>query len=233
MQLKKITEYGKKGYFYVGKTEIFTISWDNGKNPIFFCFGKDRRVKKISKDYFARETIGSHYKTIENQLPLDIESYRITEDPSDNRYLCSHQEGIIYGFDNTGKKFFEWEADEIGQGHSIYDIKYQEDNFLWLAFPGGQTVTQVSLKTKKETHRIGNYLWDDKFEYLSYPESISISNNTLYIPNMGNNKLLRLSLETLQLELFYIFEEKLWQYEQTPLGIFIITDSGIYEIENE
>ena len=48
---------------------------------------------------------------------------------------------------------------------------------------------------------------------------------------MGNNKLFKFDNETKELELVETFEEKLWQYEETNLGIFIITDTGIYEIE--
>ena len=233
MQLKKITEFGKTGYFYVGESEIFTINWNNGANPDFYAFGEDREIRQVTKDYFATKTIGDDYRLIENQLPSSIESYKTAKDENSNQYFCFYQDGIVYGFDKKGKKFLEWCADEIGVGHPIYDIKYQKNGLLWLAFPTGQTVTQVSLEQQKETFKIGEYSWDDTSEPLSYPESISINDNCLFIPNMGNNKLFRVNLKTLDIEHINTFEEKLWQYEQTSIGTFIITDTGLYEIEKE
>ena len=231
MQLKKITEKGKTGNFYVGKSEILTISWNNGANPDFFAFGESRELRQVDKEYFAIETVGENYKLIEEQLPSSIESYQSTKDEKGNQYFCFYQEGIIHGFDQNGKRILEWGADEIGQGHPIYDIDYQFPDFLWLAFPTGQTVTQVSITDRKETYKIGEYTWDDKYDPLSYPESLFVKGKFVFIPNMGNNKLFRFDNETKELELIETFEEKLWQYETTDLGTFIVTDTGIYELE--
>ncbi len=48
---------------------------------------------------------------------------------------------------------------------------------------------------------------------------------------MGHHKLFRLDNETKELKLIETFNEKLWQYKETDWGTFIITDTGIYEIE--
>lgn len=122
---------------------------------------------------------------------------------------------------------------EVGEGHPIYDIKFQEPHFLWLAFPTGQTVAKVNLTDKKEVYKIGEYSWDDNCEPLSYPESVFIKDNNLFIPNMGNNKLFKVDTQTKKMDLKMTFQEKLWQYEETPIGTFIVTDTGIYELEND
>jgi hypothetical protein len=230
MKLKKITEKGKTGNFYVGQSEILIVSWNNGANPDFYAFDKTKNLRQVDKEYFALATTGVNYKTIEEQLPSSIESYSTTKDNNGNIYYCLYQDGIIYGFDKTGTKFTEWTA-EVGEGHPIYDIKYQEPDYLWLAFPTGQTVAQVSISKQKETYKIGEYSWDDNSEPLSYPESIFIKEQTLYIPNMGNNKLFKFNIETKELILVNTFDEKIWQYEETDIGTFIVTDTGIYEIE--
>ena len=230
MQLKKITDKGKTGNFYIGKSEILTISWNNGANPDFFAFGDSREVRQVDKEYFALATIGENYRLIEEQLPSSIESYQSTKDENGNIYFCFYQEGVIHGFDKNAKRTLEWVADEIGEGHPIYDIDYQSPDFLWLAFPTGQTVTQVSISEKKETFRIGEYTWEEKYEPLSYPESLFVKGESIFIPNMGSNKLFRLNNESKELQLIETFTEKLWQYGETELGIFIVTDTGIYEI---
>ena len=233
MRITKITEFGSKSYFYPSNTEVFTIEWSNGTNPKFYAFGEDRTVRQVDKDYFALNTIGSNYRKIEEQLPAKVESYRTTKDNLGNIYFCFYQESIIHGFDKEGNKFLEWDAGELGQGHAIYDIKYQTNGFIWLAFPSGQTVTQASLENKQETFRIGDYSWEEKYEPLSYPESISLNNNYLYIPNMGHNKLFKVNLESYEYEHVSTFEERLWQYEETNLGTFVITDTGLFEVEDD
>lgn len=231
MQLKKITDKGKTGNFYEGEKEILTIRWNDGTNPDFFAFDKSKIVRQVDKEYYAISTIGKDYKIIEDQLPSKIESYQMTKDEKGNRYFCFYQEGIVFGFNRECKKFLEWSADEIGQGHPIYDIKYQFPDFLWLTFPTGQTVTQVSISDRKEIFKLGEYTWEEKYDPLSYPESIFVKGKFVYIPNMGNNKLYRFDSETKNLELIETFKEKLWQYGESDLGTFIVTDTGIYEIE--
>ena len=231
MRLKKITDIGKAGYIHVGQSEILTIQWNNGRNPAFFAFDKTLEIRQVEQEYFAKMTIGDNYEKIEQQLPSKIHNYQNTKGLNGDLYFCTFQEAIIYGFDRLGQKFLEWHI-EVGEGHPIYDIKFQEPDYLWLAFPTGQTVTQVSLTDKKEVYKIGEYSWDDNHELLSFPESIFVKGDFLFIPNMGNNKLFKVNLETKKIQLLATFEERIWQYEETELGIFIITDTGIYKIED-
>ena len=232
MGLLKITDKGKMGNIYRGPNELLTIQWENGGKPTYYAFGFDKIVKQVDKSYFAISTIGDDYSKIEKQIPLNIENYQSTRDENGNIYLCTFQEGIIHGFDANYEKFLEWSADEVSGGHAIYHIAYQYPDFLWLAFPTGQTVTQVSISEKKETFKIGSYSWKagEDYEPLSYPESLCVTKNCLYIPNMGNKKLFRLDLLTKEMELLNTFEERIWQYDETDIGTFIVTDTGIYEL---
>ena len=50
---------------------------------------------------------------------------------------------------------------------------------------------------------------------------------------MGNKKLFKVDLLTKNMDLILTFEEKIWQYEETEIGTFIVTDTGLYELENE
>jgi len=229
MRLQKVTDKGKTGNFYSAKNEILTISCNNGTNPEFYSFDDTLQVRQVDLDYFALSTIGETYKEIEKNLPAPIFYYQQTKGQNGEIYLCTYQEDIIYGFDKLGKKIYEWQP-EIGVGHPIYDIKFQASNCLWLAFPTGQTVAQVSLTDKIEIYRIGDYSWDDISDPLSYPESIFIKDNFLYIPNMGNCKLFKMDLDTKAIEHLATFEEKIWQYEETDIGTFVVTDTGIYKV---
>ena len=114
--------------------------------------------------------------------------------------------------------------------HLLYVIWFSP-SLLWVVAATGQTVSQVSISEKKETFKIGEYSWEDDSEHLSYPESIFLTEKYLYIPNMGNKRLYKVDLTTKKLKLINTFEEKIWQYSETDIGTFIITDSGTYEME--
>ena len=232
MKLTKITDISGTGNFDVGQREVLICSWNNGANPDFYAFDISKIVRKVDEEYFAKSIVGENYKKIEKILLDKVHNYRITKSHNGDIYFCTFQKGTIYGFDNLGNSILNWNI-EFGEGHLIYDIKYQEPDFLWLAFPTGQTVTQVRLTDKKEVFKIGEYSWDDNCEPLSYPESIFIKDDNLFIPNMGNNKLFKVDIMTKKMELIMTFQEKIWQYEDTEIGTFIVTDTGIYELEND
>jgi hypothetical protein len=35
------------------------------------------------------------------------------------------------------------------------------------------------------------------------------------------------------MDLIMTFQERTWQYEETEFGTFIVTDTGVYELEND
>jgi outer membrane protein assembly factor BamB len=230
MTLNKITDKQRTSYLHITQTEILTIDWSDGKNLVFYAFDKSENLRIVDKDYFGLTTVGNNYKKIEKQLFGSLEDYCSTKGENGDIYFCTHQEDKLYRFDKNGNKTLEWEV-EIGVGHPIYDIKFESPDFMWFAFPTGQTVSQVSISEKKEVFKVGEYSWEDDSEFLSYPESIFITQSHLYIPNMGNNRLYKLDLKTKELTLIKTFEEKIWQYAQTEFGTFIVTDSGIYEMK--
>ena len=131
-----------------------------------------------------------------------------------------------------GELLLEWSIDDIGDGHSIYDIEFEPPSYLWMAFPSGHTVSRVSLQDKKEAFRFGNYTWEDITEPLNFPESIFRRDDNLYISNMGNGELLSVNLRTRNITHVATFTDSIWQYGETTIGKFIITDKGLYEIKN-
>ena len=210
MQLKKITGKGKTGKLYLGQSEIFTKDRDGQMNLEFFAFDESKIPRSVTLEYFAEAVYGDIYPKIAEQLPSSIENYTPAKDEKGNLYLCFYQEGVIFGFDKVGNKFLEWEADEIAQGHAIHDIAYQTPGLMWLAFPTEQTVTQVSLPGRKEVYRIGEYSWEEETEPLDYPESVFIKGDSLFIPNMGNNKLFKVNLQTKEMSLISTFPVRIW-----------------------
>ena len=108
MQLQKVTDKGKTGNFYSGKTEVLTISWNNRSNPEFYSFNETLHVKQVDKDYYALSTAGDTYREIEKKLPAPLHNYQQARGQNGEIYLCTYQEDIIHGFDRFGKKIYEW-----------------------------------------------------------------------------------------------------------------------------
>jgi hypothetical protein len=91
-----------------------------------------KNLSKSIKHILLLATVGENYKRIERQLPSQIASNHIAKNSAGNIYLCNFQAEVVFGFNQSGKKFLEWEASEIGQGHFIYYRDYQAPDFLWL-----------------------------------------------------------------------------------------------------
>jgi len=226
--MKRITE-SKTSDFFVGQNEIlFTRSKDSVTE--FFAFDNSWLVKQVDHNYFALSTVGENYEKIEEQLFSQVQNFKKTEGLNGETFFCNYQMGTIHGFDKKGERILEWKPN-VGLGHAIYDIKFQTPDYLWLAFPTGHTITQVSISQRKEIFRIGNYTYNDITDPLNYPESIFIRDNFLPIPNMGNGELLEVNLVNKELSLKDTFESPLWQYEETPIGTFTLTNTGIYLVE--
>lgn len=216
---------------HVSDSEILFIDWTDQAHLNYYSLDKNKNFRITDRDYFLNKIVGTNYKKIEHQLPASIEHYSSTIAKNGDIYFCTYREDNIYRFDKNGLKTLEWQI-EFGIGHPIYDIKYEPPDYIWLAFPTGQTVSQVSISKQKEIFRIGEYTYEDDSKLLCYPESLFITETHLYIPNMGNKRLYKMDLNTKEMDLIYTFEEKLWQYVETEFGTFILSDSGIYEIQH-
>ena len=230
MKLKKIIESGS--HLAVSNGTLLFLQWKGSRKHKFYSYSKKQGLISISERDYSGAIGGQYWEKIERELRHPIHDYSWTTGLNDSRYFLSFREGIIHGFDKSGIKDYEFDVDSfIGSGHAIYDIKFQAPSFMWLAFPSGQTVTQIDLIDRKEVFRIGDYTFEEVYEPLSYPESLFINGKDLYIPNMGTGKLFKLNLETKELKDYLDIEGKLWEYIKINDTEFIKLDEGIYELE--
>lgn len=220
--------FEKKGYLYeVDGRIVFAI--EGSKHAGFYSFHRNDGLEKLTKIVFKETLIGENYQKIESQLKSNIKNYILTKGQDGNLYFSYYQEDKIIGFDKNGNKQFEW-VDTIGQGHAIYDVQFQAPNHLWLAYPTGQTITQIDLTTGKEIYRVGEYTYKEIYEPLCYPESLFVSGENLYVANMGKRQLLALNLLTKKLKIVHTFEGRVWQYLKLDFGEFAVLESGIYQL---
>jgi len=189
MTLTPIADSTRSEGFYCCHSELLMKFQEDGAYK-FSAFDKSGTIRSVDRDYYCRLVFGENYRKIENQLSRDIYHYVKADGLNGDQYFSTFHNGLIHGFDKDGTKIYEWDC-PLGEENPIYDIAFEAPHFLWMAFPTGQTVAQCSLPEKKEVYRIGDYSYENDHEYLSFPESISIKGTTLFIPNMGNSKLLK------------------------------------------
>lgn len=228
--MKERIKIASQGSYLVPDQEHLLFTASQGEQRLFFSYSPSEGTKEIPEERFLRAIGGAQFQKIQEQLKKPLYELSSTVGQDGERYFCFYQKGIIYGFNKDGVQTCEWEP-ELGQGHAIYDLKFQPPHFLWLAFPTGQTVTKVSLKTREEEFRIGEYTYEERYEPLSFPESLFITEGALYIPNMGNHRLYQLDLVTCQLQLIDTFQEPLWEYAQAGGAEYVRLDSGLYCLE--
>lgn len=232
--MEKLTKICEDGTYLTNHYgQLLFFEWMPNQLKNFYAYEPSNGLQLTTEETFSKAIGGKLYSKIERQLGDKIDNYSSTNGFYGERYFCNFQNGIIKGFDAAANKIYEWDTnnDEIGHGHAIYEIAFEPPHFMWLALPTGQTITKVSLATKKEVFRIGDYTFEEVYDPLSYPESLFINGNELFICNMGSGKLFRLDLQTLQLHLYRTFTDSLWEYIKIGETEYVKLDKAIYKIE--
>lgn len=124
----------------------------------------------------------------------------------------------------TKKDFFK--------GYTPYEIEVLEDrNEVWVATGAFQAVFCYELKSGKVKQIIGTPC-EDKSE-LSYPESISVFGDYMYISEMGNRQVLKLNLNNSEKGKYFGFKEPVWNFQKNEFAEIVFLDSGVYEIKGK
>lgn len=233
MKLKKVITLPTESLLSVLGSEVFISYWIYGRrSKICLTMDSSKTPKQVDSRYFLEKTVGKNHEKISKQLSSSVEDYHLTKGLNGDIFLCREPDDIIFGFDKDGNQNYEWKVTgAVGNGSPLYYIVFQPPNFLWLSFPMAQTVSQIALPKNKEVFKVGDYTYEEIYDPLCYPEVLSISDNSLYIPNMGHNKLFKVDLTTKNISLLATFDEPIWQYEKTEIGTFVVLNSGIYEVE--
>jgi len=182
-----------------------------------------RIITQINLEEYCKILFGRYNYKLRNLLDntISIEANKI--------YAAFYQNTDLWIHDRAGellerkKNFF--------QGFTPYEIQTsKERDEIWVATGAGQAVLCFDLTTGKEKKVIG-IPYEDKSE-LSFPESICIFKDNLYISEMGNRKITKVSLENKEMSDYLNFEEPVWNFLKNNLLEIVYLDSGIYEIKN-
>ena len=112
-----------------------------------------------------------------------------------------------------------------------YEIQVDESrNEIWVATGAGQVVLCKGIDSGRTIFQLG-IPYDNKSE-VSFPESIEIYKNDLYISEMGNRRILKLDIKNKKQSEYIKFEELVWSFLKNEFAEIVCLDSGIYELKD-
>lgn len=146
---------------------------------------------------------------------------------SDKIYSAFYQNPSLLIYSKEGDLLEKKE--NFFEGYTPYEIQVREEkNEVWAATGSGQIVLCKEIDSGKTTFQIGTP-YDDKGD-LSFPESIQIYANSLFISEMGNKRVLKIDLNSKEKSVYLDFEEPIWDFQKNELAEIVLLDSGVYQL---
>jgi len=181
----------------------------------------EKHLTKITLEEYCKILFGKYNYKLRNLLGYanSIESDKIYSAFYQKFDLLIHnKEGDLL---ETKKSFFG--------SYTPYEIQViEEKNEVWTATGGAQVVLCQEISTDKTIFQLGEPYEDDS--ELSYPESIHIYADSLFITEMGNRRILKLGLDSKEKSVYVEFEEPVWDFQKNEFAEIVLLDSGVYEL---
>lgn len=181
-------------------------------------------LEVIKKEEFFRAYYGVNYEKIMHYFKDYHTSRAFYRDGS--VFVCFYQESIIYKFDRNGSLIRKY--DEMRSIDTVYDIALHE-NSIWCAFPTSHTVKRFSLEDGKEELTVSEgSMGCERGTIFCYPESILVQDNIMYVSDMGNKRICKVDLRTLEVDNYKELTEPIFGYERIKNMEFMLLNSGLY-----
>jgi hypothetical protein len=196
---------------------------ERGNNVNYIRYGKSGRENIQKEDYF-RARYGPYYKKI--MAYFDNHPTSTTTHSDGSVFVCFYQESIIYRFDRNGILIRKYS--EMGDIDTIYDVAIQK-NSIWCAYPTSHTIKRFSIENGKEEMTVSEgRIGDDRGTVFCFPESISIYNYQLFVSDMGNQRICKVDLGTLEVDVHVQLSELVFGYGRAEEMEFAMLDTGLY-----
>ena len=211
------------GLFTDDKFLYFQTSDKRGENTQYIRYN-ELNLEAIKMEEYFKAYYGINYEKIMYYFKDCQAARTIHKDGS--VFVCFYQESVIYKFDRNGlliRKYYEMKSID-----TIYDIALYE-NSIWCAYPTSHTIKRYSLEDGNEELTISEgSMGDDRGTIFCYPESILIQDNTMFVSDMGNKRLCKVDLITLEIENYIELPEQIFGYERLGNMEFVMLSSGLY-----
>ena len=218
--LKLISE-SVAGIFSNNKYLYYSVSDDYGNREYRKYRGE---TVEITEEEYFKAFYGELYEPMVARF--DDRSTSRCWDQDGSLYVCYYQESVIYKFDGTGSLLSKYE--EMGQIDTVYDIAVY-GNSIWCAYPTSHTVKRFSLEDGSlEVSVSDGEIGMDRGSLFCYPESLRLLGNTLYVSDMGNNRVCRINLDNLGVETYLELDGPVFQYERVGDEEFVLVGDELY-----
>jgi len=116
----------------------------------------------------------------------------------------------------------------MGQVDTVYDIAVY-GNSIWCAYPASHSVKRFSLEDGSlEVSISDGEIGMDRGSLFCYPESLTLLENMLYVSDMGNERVCRINLDTLEVETYLELDGSVFYYERVGDEEFVQISNELY-----
>ena len=207
--------------FSDNKDLYFAVSDDYGNRE--YRKYRDEIVEITEEEYF-KAFYGELYEPMVARFGDRSTSRCWDQDGS--LYVCYYQKSVIYKFDRNG--FLMRKHEEMGKIDTVYDIAVY-GNSIWCAYPTSHTVKRFSLEDGSlEVSISDGEIGMDRGSLFCYPESLTLLENMLYVSDMGNERVCRINLDTLEDETYLEPDGAVFQYERVGDEEFVRVNNEFY-----
>ena len=219
----KLIRESVAGIFSSNKDLYYSVSDDYGNREYRKYRGE---IEEITEEEYFKAFYGELYEPMVARFK-DRSTSRCW-DQEGSLYVCYYQESVIYKFDRSGSLMRTYE--EMGQVDTVYDIAVYGDS-IWCAYPTSHTVKRFSLEDGSlEVSISDGEIGMDRGSLFCYPESLTLLGNMLYVSDMGNEKVCRINLDTLEVETYLELDGPVFRYERVEDEEFVRVSNELYVV---
>lgn len=117
-----------------------------------------------------------------------------------------------------------WSGEIKYRGSAPSDIAFYK-NSIWASFKNSNVLIRFNVKNMNSEIRIGG-----RTSPFDEPENMFVEGEWAYVCNSGQNRLIRVNLDSYAVEDYYGFEEPVHAYVKSCNYEFVVLDSGLYVI---
>ncbi len=172
----------------------------------------------VTKNIYMLAKYGASYQK-SSQLCTNYVKSRTAELPSGMLYMIT-EDGKAYLIDNNGMPI--WSGTLNYKGESPADIAVYK-NGLWACYRNENALLRYNLNTMRMELRIGG-----KNSPFDKPCDIFIEDTTATVCNGGNNKIVRIDLDSYVFKGSDEFSEKVYSYVKFNGSQYVLLESGLY-----
>lgn len=203
------------GFLYSYLIEQLDDKFKVGYKMVSFSSGK---ISNVTKSVYMLTKFGSAYKAFANKIKNYLTCFAI---PLEN--------GHCFVIERDGSAvLFGAEGEEVWSGRLLYkktapsSVAVNGDS-LWVSFSDSNVLIRYDIKTLRQELRIGG----EHSPFIN-PTGLFPAGSKIFICSMGDNCLWKMDCSTYATELYYTFDEPIFDYKFINKYEIAVLKSGIY-----